>query len=185
MKKLCALLLATLLLGATRSRSATASADDPEVKKFVTAQFGSGFKPEPPFGQKSAVLFTGDFDGDGQEDAVIIATTKEPFARSVELSYKVIDPYDAYFGWGNARDTVRFSEHDDRARVLLVVHAWRAATPKAKFVIINVPFDHLEVESVSLKHKQRTVISASEEDSLRSYLFWDGKRWKFAPGPME
>jgi len=182
------IVLATLLLfGAANSQQSTAApaAIDDDTRKFVLANFGSAFTPAPPPGKNTAVLFTADFDGDGQEDAVIIAQTKEPFAKAVELDYKVIDPYDEYFGWGNARDTARFAEKDDRARVLLIVHSWRAAVPKAKFVVINVPFDHLAVESVSLKKKQRTVISASEEDSMRSYLYWDGKKWRFAPGPME
>jgi hypothetical protein len=205
MKKIFPLLGMVLLLSAARSQTTSAAATPPssgptaptssaapapakekdDISKFVSAQFGSGFTASPIFGQTSLILLTGDFDGDGVEDSVVVATTKEPFTRSVELNYKVIDPYDAYFGWGNARDTVRFAEHDDHARVLLVTLSWRAATPKGKFVIINVPFDHLAVENVSLKRKQRTVISASEEDSMRSYLFWDGKKWKFAPGPMD
>jgi len=186
-KQSLTLLAMALLLGAARSQPAAtpAAAADAETRKFVVEQFGNSFKPTPPFGQTENILLTGDFDGDGQEDAVIVATTKEPFANAEGQHYKVVDPYDAYFGWGNARDTARFAEHDDRARVLLVVLSWHATVPKAKFVIINVPFDHLAVESVSLKKKQRTVIAASEEDSMRSYLFWDGKKWCFAPGPMD
>src|SRR5215471_1456105 len=173
------LTLLMLLLGAahpqapSQSPSQTPSQTNDELNRFVSAQFGSSFTPTPPFNQKSVVLLTGDFDGDGQEDAVIVATTKEPFANAVGLKYKVVDPYDTYFGYGNPKITSGFSAHDDRARVLLVALAWRSAAPKAKFVILNVPFDRLAVETMSLKGKQRTVISAIEEDIMRSYLFWD------------
>jgi hypothetical protein len=132
------------------------------------------------------VLFTGDFDGDGQEDAVIICKSKEPLADQAQFNYRVIDPMNAYFGWGDPNDTSQFASDDPgRARVLLVVHSWRSPEPKAKFAIINVSFTTLTVESVTIKKKQRTVISATEYDTMRSYFFWDGKRWKYEPGPVE
>jgi hypothetical protein len=188
MRRFCAFILLTflvmILISAARPEQRTPVIDE-STTKFVAAQFGPGFTVTPPFGQTGAVLFTGDFDGDGIEDAVIIAKTKDPFGKAAELNYKVIDPYDRYFGWGNPRDTARFADHDDHARVLLVIHSWHAPVPKAKFVIINVPFDSVSVGSVSLKKKPRSAIGISEQDSIESYLFWDDKKWRYTPGPME
>ncbi|HKD90742.1 MAG TPA: hypothetical protein VKB56_02530 [Terriglobales bacterium] len=177
-------LAAVLVLFATLVRAA----NDPSpasLKQFVETQFGSHFTPDPMPGS-TTVLLTGDLDGDGQEDAVIVCKSKEPLADQVRFNYRVIDPLDTYYGWGNPSDTTQFGALDpDRTRVLLVVHSWRSPEPKAKFAIINVPFTALALESVTLKKKQRPVISASEYDIMRSYLFWDGKKWKYEPGPVE
>ena len=73
-------------------------------------------------------------------------------------------------GWGNAHDTARFAAEDsDQMRVLLIVHSWRSATPTAKFVVINLPFDTLNIQEITIKKHQRVVISAVEQDVLRSY----------------
>jgi hypothetical protein len=132
------------------------------------------------------LLLTGDLDGDGQEDAVIVVRAKEPLADELKFGYKVIDPYDQFYGWGDAHDTARFIADDSEyTRILLIVHSWRAATPKAKFAIINLPFDTVKVEEVTIKKRQRVAINAVEQDLMRSYVFWDGKRYRYEPGPME
>lgn len=178
-------LAVVLVLFATFVRATDAGAEPAELKALVQAQFGKRFVPEPMPGS-ATVLVTGDFDGDGEEDAVIVTKCTDPLADQLKFSYRVIDPLDTYYGWGNPTDTVRFASADpDRARVLLVIHSWRSTMPKAKFAVINVPFTKLSVESTMLKKKQRTVISASDYDTMRSYLFWDGKKWKYEPGPIE
>ena len=69
-----------------------------------------------------------------------------PMADQAEDNFTVIDPYNTFFGYGNTKITTQFASEDPAMRglVLLVIHgtgpeAWRAATPKAKFVIINLP----------------------------------------------
>ena len=73
----------------------------------------------------------------------------------------------------------------EQSRVLLIVHSWRSATPKLKFAVINLPFDTLKIEEITIKKRQRVVINATEQDVMRSYVFWDGKRYRYEPGPME
>lgn len=176
---------AVLLLFATLVRAADAAPNSAELKQIVHAQFGEHFTPEAMPGS-STVLITGDLDGDGQEDAVIVTKSKDPLADQIKCNYRVIDPLDAYYGWGNPNDTARFASADpDHARVLLVIHSWRSPTPKAKFAVINVPFTALSIESTTLKKKQRTVIYASDYDTMKSYLFWDGKKWKYEPAPID
>src|SRR5947199_4217207 len=174
-----------LVLFATFVRAADTSRQPAELKAFVAAQFGDHFTPEAMPGSPT-VLITGDLDGDGEEDAVIVSKAKDPLADQAKFNYRVIDPLDSYYGWGKVEDTARFASADpDRSRVLLVIQSWRSTAPKAKFAVINVPFTKLSIESTTLKKRQRTVISASDDDTMRSYLFWDGKKWKYEPGSLE
>src|SRR5437764_6068248 len=142
------LLLLLCLAVVAGARAAETSLSEPELTRYVAAQFGSRFTPAPPaLGKDQPLLVTGDLDGDGEEDAVIIVRTKDPMADELKFSYKVIDPYDQFYGWGDVHDTVRFVAADtEQSRVLLIVHSWRSATPKLKFAIINLPFDTLKIQ---------------------------------------
>jgi hypothetical protein len=111
-----------------------------------------------------------------------VATAKNPLGGELDYHYLAIDPYDAYFGWGNAKDTVQFSATNVGAtRYVLVVHNWRA--PKAKFVIVNLPFDQLSTGRVAIKKKKATVnsIHAVEIGGLGSDVYWDGKKYRWEP----
>jgi|SRR5579884_850246 len=179
-----------LVLFAALVHAADQPSDDAPMSRdalaqLVKAQFGDKFRIDPMPGS-STVLVTGDFDNDGVEDAVIVTRCKEPLADQLKFGYRVIDPLDTYYGWGKPEDTVRFTSADpDRARVLLVIHSWRLPQPKAKFAVINVPFTSLSVKDTTIKKKPHTVISASDYDTDITYLFWDGKRWKYEPGASE
>jgi hypothetical protein len=72
--------------------------------------------------------------------------------------------------------------------VLLVIHgagdeAWRAAVPKAKFVIINLPFKQVAVKKLMVKKKPIMAIYAEETggDRMTSATFWDGKKYRYQP----
>lgn len=72
--------------------------------------------------------------------------------------------------------------------VLLVIHGagpegWRAATPKAKFVIINLPFKQITVRKLMVKKKSVMAIYAEESgsDEMTSAVFWDGKKYHYQP----
>lgn len=133
------------------------------------------------------LLLTGDLDGDGTEDAVIIAKAGgNPLGGQQQHGYKVVDPFDSYFGFGDPRITRQFGSSDpDRDYALLVIHNWRAATPKAKFVIINLPFDRLWLQPSTLKKKTRTAIMTEEAGLMQSTVYWDGKRYRYVPGTGE
>jgi hypothetical protein len=149
-----------------------------EAQQLVTREFGKSFTVVPGI----APLF-GDVDGDGEEDAVVVVTSKTPLVDQVEFNYRAIDPYDAYWGWGNVRETVQFSATNiGPTRYIAILHGWRA--PKAKFLVINLPFEKLTLSRVTLKKKAVASIHAVEASELESDIFWDGKKYKWEPGYM-
>ncbi len=157
----------------------TAPPPSPNFKQLVALQFGGSFEllDFPP------LLF--DLDGDGAEDAVIVATSKQPLLDETEFHYKVVDPYDDYFGLGDPHITAGFSPtYIGPPRLLLVVHDWRAAAPKAKFVIINLPFEKLSPGRTLRKKKPIAALSAEESGGMISTLYWDGKKYKWQPSSM-
>lgn len=156
---------------------------------LVKQQFGQGFTLPSKF---PTALITADFDGDGVEDVAIVADSKDPLPDSYDFKYTVADPYHAFFGFGNPRMTSGFGRNDpDHNHDLLVIlgagaEAWHAATPKAKFVLINVPFDSIEVGRLLLKKNKPPifVIRAVEARLMDSNVYWDAKKkkWKWQPG---
>jgi hypothetical protein len=149
-----------------------------DARKLVAAQFGPGFTLKPGFAPISA-----DLDGDGAEELVLVGTAKDPLIDELSFGYKTIDPYNTYFGFGDPRVTMQFVAQEGEPRYLLVLHSWQAAQPKAKFVIINLPFAKISIARVMTgKKKKRVVIPAiSLEDrtGMTSDLFWNGKQWKW------
>lgn len=170
-----------------------------DLAEVVKKQFGSCFEVATersaakinylhPKAEKAWVDFlAADLDGDGVEDAVIVARCKTPFVDQVSHNYKVIDPYYTNFGYGDPKITVQFNATDpDHQNLVLVIHgagneAWRAANPKAKFVIINLPFDNLALTQVMRRRRPISAISLLEEEQqLSSAVYWDGKKYKWA-----
>jgi hypothetical protein len=159
------------------------------ISPLVKKQFGAGFTVTP---SPAAAVITADLDGDGVEDAVIVADSKDPLPDSYEFKYTVADPYNSFFGFGDPRHTASFGRLDPkRNHHLLVIFgagtdAWRAETPKAKFVLINVPFDTVEVGRLLVKKGKPPIftIRAAEAEVMDSIVYWDvkKKRWKWHPG---
>ena len=154
-----------------------------DAQQLCAREFGAQFKLDPKFPP-----LTADLDADGQEDLVLVATAKNPLSGELDYHYRAIDPYDAYFGFGDPKVTVQFSATNAGAsRYLLVVHNWRA--PKAKFVILNLPFDSLSVGRVAMriKGKKTTVnsIHAVELGGFGADVYWNGKKYKWEPGNTE
>src|ERR1700685_2772812 len=94
--------------------------------------------------------FVADLDGDGVDDLVIAARCKNPMADQAEYSFTVADPYDSFMGYSDIKVTSTFAsdEPERRGVSLLIVHgvgkdAWRGGAPKAKFLLINLPFKTL------------------------------------------
>jgi hypothetical protein len=72
--------------------------------------------------------------------------------------------------------------------VILAIHgagpqAWRSDTPRAKFVIINIPFKKVSVRRLQLRKRQVNAIFAEEANSSAgdSVVFWDGKQYRYQP----
>ncbi len=186
--------LLLIVLGASVAMSAPQGAPPPpnlipqELKDLVKKQFGPAHTVVDDF---TPVLLTGDLNGDGVEDAVIVGRSKNPLVDAQGFSYKVQDPHHAYFGFGDPKITYEFNLRDPlRNRFLLVIHgvgpeAWRAATPKQKFVLINVPFDRLSLSRILIKKKVIVAISAEETSILTSAVYWDGKKkYKWEPNTL-
>src|SRR5438270_7358328 len=104
-------------------------------------------------------LLITDLDGDGIQDAVIVARVKNAFAGQIPFNYTVIDPYMAAQGYENAMITAGVStEVPDVSYVVLTIHGagadgWRAAVPKAKWVMINLPFNTINVAPMPVGKK--------------------------------
>jgi hypothetical protein len=152
---------------------------------FVQRTFGKDFTLVAEVGG-----MVGDLDGDGVEDAVIAARCKNPLLDEAEHNYTVIDPYYTFYGYGDPKVSMSFVEDSPARRglVVLIIHgdgpeAWRSATPKAKFVIINLPYRTLSVRKMKLGKKTIQAIYAEEgnEWSETSAMFFDGKKYKYVP----
>lgn len=152
---------------------------------FIQKQFGSTCKlmPGPP-------QLKADLDGDGIEDLVVAGHCTNPLTDQAEDNFTVIDPYNQFYGYGDTKITTQFASEDPAVRglVLLVIHgsgpeAWRADKPKAKFVIINLPFKQITVKKLSIKKKTVMAIYAEETggDHMTSTIFWDGKKYRYQP----
>jgi hypothetical protein len=162
--------------------ASTAQADN----DFVQQQFGTtcSLVAGPP-------AFTADLDGDGVLDAVIVARCGNPLMDQTERSYQVVDPYNSFYGFGNPKITTQFASEDPHGRglSLLIIHgagpeAWHSTTPKAKFLVINLPFKEIAVKKLARGKKNIMAIYAKESgegDGTVSVVFWDGKKYKYQP----
>jgi len=148
--------------------------DPAKVQDFIAREFGSGYKLLP--GQPPLVL---DLDGDGKEDLVAVASGPNPFQEQAKYHYKVADPYDEYFGYGNPRVTIQFGGLDpSRRRFLLIAQDW-LHTPKTKFILINVPeFQTLKIGTFMVKKKVVHAIAGAEGyGGVDWAIYWDGKKY--------
>lgn len=153
---------------------------------FIHQQFGLSCNLESQW-----TPLTADLNGDGIEDLVVVARCKNPFIEQDEKNFKVIDPLDSFYGYGNTKITSAFGQEDPRLRgiCLLVIHgagteAWRSDNPQAKFVIINIAVKTVTVKKMKISKKRSTNAIYVEEqtgDDMTSALFWDGKKYRYDP----
>ncbi len=172
----------SIAAGAQQPSEPTAAVD----QAFVQKQFGPEFTLLSDFAP-----MRGDLDGDGIEDIVIAARGKSALIGEAEYHYKALDPDSSFFGLGDPKITSGWGAEDPKYRgyVLLVIHgageeAWRSATPKAKFVLINVPFKRVALKQVQIKRKKVVTAIYAEEsgaDEMTSATYFDGRKYKYQP----
>ena len=126
--------------------------------ELIHKQFGDNCSllPGPP-------QFVADLDDDGVDDLVVAAKCKNPMADKDEYSFVVADPYDSFLGYSDVKVTSTFAsdEPERRGISLLIIHgadkdAWRAEKPKAKFLLINLPFKTLTVKRLAHEEERRS-----------------------------
>jgi hypothetical protein len=156
----------------------------PATDEFVQKQFGDNCSL-----MAGPQQFVADLDGDGIDDLVVAARCRNPMADKDEYSFLVADPYSTFLGYGDVKVTSTFAsdEPERKGLSLLIIHgaekdAWRTETPKAKFLLINLPFRTLVVKRLSMKKK--TILGVymeetGEGESTSSVLFWDGKKYRY------
>jgi hypothetical protein len=190
--------LLPLLLGALFAVTAASAGDRKQPPPPAPA------KPPSPavtdelihkqFGENCSLLagppqFVGDLDGDGVDDLVVAAKCKNPMADKDEYSFVVADPYDSFLGFSDVKVTSTFAsdEPERRGVSLLIIHgadkdAWRAEKPKAKFLLINLPFKTLAVKKLAMKKKTILGIYMEERgegEDTSSVVYWDGKKYRY------
>ncbi|HTS34664.1 MAG TPA: hypothetical protein VMH04_03270 [Candidatus Solibacter sp.] len=148
------------------------------------------------FGDNCSLLdgpaqFVADMDGDGVDDLVVAARCKNPMADKDEYNFAVADPYDSFLGYSDVKVTSTFASDapERRGISLLIIHgaekdAWRAEMPKAKFLLINLPFKTLSVKRLTLKKKIVLGVymeETGEGEDTSSVIFWDGKKYRYQP----
>jgi hypothetical protein len=168
-----------------------------DIAAIVKAQFGpdfeiaasknTGFKYVKPAADTWVPFLTADLDGDGVEDAIIVARCSKPMKGETDFHYTVIDPYFTYYGYGDPKVTATLNSEDPSANfIVLIIHGagaegWRAAVPKSKYVVVNLPFDSLSVTHVLAKKKSNPIaaLSLDATESSGSVIYWDGKKYKW------
>jgi hypothetical protein len=153
---------------------------------FIHKQFGANCSL-----LDGPLQFEGDLDGDGIPDLVVAARCKNPMMDKDEYGFALADPYDAYLGFGDVKVTSTFAsdEPERRGISLLIIHGtgpegWRANSPKAKFVLINMPFRTLTVKRLAAKKRTMLGVYMEEQgegEDMSSVIFWDGKKYRYQP----
>lgn len=182
------ILFFTLLTACASAQNAIPSTNStPKVNDdFVHEQFGSTCSVDPNFAP-----MTGDLNGDGIEDVVIIGRCKNALIDQDEKNYKVVDPMNSFYGYGNPKITSTMGQQDPRLKgiSILIIHgagaeAWHAATPGEKFVIINIDVKTAVMKKMKVNKKKSTMAVYVEEatgDEMTAAIFWDGKKYKYEP----
>jgi hypothetical protein len=152
---------------------------------YIHKEFGDDCSLLPGYPQ-----YVGDLDEDGVDDLVVAARCKNPMADQAEYGFRVTDPFDTYFGYGNVKVTSGFvtEQPEQKGVVLLIVHgvgpeAWRSDKTKPKFLLINLSFRTMTVKRLAV-NKKKTVLGIymeeqGEGDEMSSVVFWDGKKYRY------
>jgi len=75
-----------------------------------------------------------------------------------------------------------------RGLVVLIIHgtgptAWRSATPKAKYVVVNLPYRNISIRKMTVGKKSIEAVFVEESGDMgeSSAIFFDGKKFRYVP----
>lgn len=132
-----------------------------------------------------------DLNGDGIQDLALVGRCKNALIDQGEKDYKVIDPMNSFYGYGNPQVTSAMGQQDPRLKgiAVLIIHgagaeAWHSATPLSKFVIINIDVKTAVVKKMKISRKKTGTAIYVEEatgDQMTAAIYWDGKKYKYQP----
>lgn len=165
-----------------------------DLQAVVTKQFGSEcvvavqhssmqvtyLKPKK---EEWTPFLEADLNNDGVPDAVVAARCKQVLSEAVNHSFKLADPYMTNYGYGDPKETSQFTSEDPEGGMTVLVllgagkEGWRAAQPKGKWALINLPFDNLALTNFTYKKKTGAAVLLVSRDEQNSVAFWDGKKW--------
>ena len=153
---------------------------------YVHSQFSDTCSLDPQWKP-----MTGDLNGDGVEDLVMVARCTNPQIDQDEKNFRVIDPLNSFYGYGDTKITSGFGQTDPRLKgiSLLIVHgsgpdAWRSSQPPAKFLVINIAVKSVSLKKMKLRRKKSVTAIYVEEagaDEMTAAIFWDGKKYRYEP----
>ena len=186
MKKIAVSVACVYICIALGAQTSPNAAPQSELQAIISAQFGPQFVLLQNF-----PILTGDFNNDGSQDAVFVASVKGGL-QGESGRFRLLDPSNEYFGVGDPKITQQFaSPYPDGHRYVLIIHGsgkegWRAKEPTEKFVLINLAFDRLSVGHMMMKKKKVVDdIGLEETGILNSFLYWNGRLYKWQPGASE
>ena len=170
--------------GKTLQQVPAGSANAPDAQKYITREFGPGFKLA-----SSQPVLLGDLDGDGREDAVFVATGGSPLVGAGAFGYSVIDPYDGYWSFSDPALNSHVTQVDPGPHYyLLIAHDWQGEKARAKYVVMNLPFKQISLTPTTMgsgglfKSREKKIVAAIatvEQDGQTGAMFWNGKTYKF------
>jgi hypothetical protein len=152
--------------------SASAVMQATDLQALIAREFGESYKVATDI----APVY-GDFDHDGKQDVIVVATGNNPLMGEGKYNYKTLDPYNASFGYGNPKVMMSFNASDKTARYLLVLHNWQ--TPGRKFVLVNIPFIELRLGHMLFHKKPVDAVEAVDSSGVQAAIYFDGKKYRW------
>ena len=144
---------------------------------MMTREFGPRFTLIPEF-----PVLAGDLDGDDKEDLVFRRYGENPLLSEGEFGFKVIDPYNSFFGYGDPKITMTFGTLEpgrDKVRADPAQLAGRRR--EGEVCVVNLPFQQTGVGREMVDRKKKPMMAHRGAGDRRHEFgrFWDGKKYKW------
>ena len=172
-----------------------------EVIEALQADFGPAVEAVTAF---KPFYLTGDFNGDGEQDIVVVVRIKER-RSALPKDVRVIDPFQ-----GGGPSGFPANPAAENKLALAIIHSWKTSRPAGKFLLIGespiliLEYDRVTssepedrknlIELMSKRGKRRKgerlppgskgdVILLGTEVGGDSKLYWNGKTYRWEDSP--